>query len=169
MDKLDSKFRLFLQGYAQQRELSKRTYLLPESCNFSGVPSLQMNDAIARRLSARASVAFLLVDVTLGIMTDLCLEFSALGAGLQQNTKRRFNDCFKAAKQFKAALLRAGNDVSVVSDDIADDYFRDSDYLREVVELLYDRTLGNEDTALRVKSLLYNFPTMHTGLIDDSN
>lgn len=104
-------------------------------------------------------MAYLLSDVIYQIMFDLCEQLQSGGTDLRHESKYRFNDLFKAAQNFRDKALRISRDVTVLKKDQAfDDFFEDSEWLRETIELLFNRVLATEDAKVRIKALLFNLP-----------
>lgn len=92
-------------------------------------------------------------------MFDLCEQMQSGGADLRHESKYRFNELFKAAQNFRDRASRVSRDVAVMKSDRAfDDFFEDSEWLRETIELLFNRALATEDAKVRIQALLFNLP-----------
>ena len=106
------------------------------------------------------ALAYLLSDVVYQIMFDLTKDFLLSSGDLRHKSKHRFNEFFKAAQLFKdkASVLSKDIDDLQNRDSIFEDYFEDSSWLRETIELLFNRAIVSEDNRNRIKALLFNLP-----------
>lgn len=112
---------------------------------------------MTEREGRRLALLFLLSDVGYSLMFDLESSLKAHNMGLKQESKYRFNQMLADMSKAKKSCLRA---TSGVGEQAMDNYIEDSDYLREVLELVYDKTLANEENQARIKEML-------TGLVND--
>lgn len=99
----------------------------------------------------RTALVFLLADTLYSILFDLTASFGAQGKEMKRETKMRFNQMLSDLNKAKKSCLRATEDVSIA---VMDDYIDDSDFLREVVETVYEKTLRNEGNQRKIKEFL---------------
>ena len=99
----------------------------------------------------RTAVVFLLADALYSILFDLTASLGAQGKEMRHETKMRFNQMLSDLNKAKKSCLRATEDVSIA---VMDDYIDDSDFLREIVETVYEKTLCNEDNQRKIKEFL---------------
>lgn len=106
------------------------------------------------------ALAYLLTDVVYQIMFDLCEEFLKSGADLRHDSKRRFNEFFKSAQLLRDKASRLSRDISDLdnSEQAFEDYFEDSSWLRETIEMLFKKASVSEDNRIRIRSLIFNLP-----------
>lgn len=113
---------------------------LPETCN------------------SRTAIVYLLTDVLYQILFELCEQMQERGLDFKHDAKRRFNELFRAAKAFRAAANRANLEVFKLSEQTVESYFEDTQWFREVIELIYDRSMGTRDAHDRIRALIFNLP-----------
>ena len=137
-----------------EKERSQRDKRLPEN-----LPTLHSEQPITKKQQEETALAYLLSDVIYQIMFDLCEQLQSGGADLRHESKYRFNELFKAAQNFRDRASRVSRDVAVMKSDRAfDDFFEDSEWLRETIELLFNRALATADAKVRIHALLFNLP-----------
>ena len=137
-----------------EKERAKSEKRLPEN-----LPTLHSEPPITEKQKEMTALAYLLADVIYQIMFDLCEQLQSGGTDLRHESKYRFNELFKAAQNFRDRASRVSRDVAVMKSDRAfDDFFEDSEWLRETIELLFNRVLATEDAKVRIKALLFNLP-----------
>lgn len=142
---------------SKQKELSmaKKEYRLPNDlpCTCRGG-----SEVITDKDASDTTLAYLLTDVVYQLMFSLCERFQSHGIDLRHVTKRRFNEMFKAAKDFRDKSMRLSQDIELLqdSDSCYDAYFCDSEWLYEVIMLLYQKAKFNDENKLRIRSFLFN-------------
>lgn len=146
-------FALYMAQQAE-RERSQRERRLPDN-----LPVRHSEPPITEKQKETTALAYLLADVIYQIMFDLCEQMQSGGSDLRHESKYRFNELFKAAQNFRDRASRVSQDVAVMKSDRAfDDFFEDSEWLRETIELLFNRALATEDAKVRIQALLFNLP-----------
>lgn len=150
--------KLLKNGITDAYELSeaKRQHRLPENLSASGDKF-----TLTKRHAYLTALAYLLADVSYTVMFDLCAELLKHGKDLRHETKRRLNEFYRTAKQFGDAARRVSQDVAGIGENAMLDYVDDSDVLRELIELLYDRLHATDDAPVRIRALLFNLPSNH--------
>lgn len=116
---------------------------------------------ITKKQQKDTALAYLLTDVVYQIMFDLCEEFLKSGADLRHDSKRRFNEFFKAAQLLRdKAASRLSRDISDLdnSEQAFEDYFEDSSWLRETIDILFKKASVSEENRVRIRSLIFNLP-----------
>lgn len=99
----------------------------------------------------RTAIVFLLADTLYSLLFDLTASLGAQGKEMKRETKMRFNQMVNDLNTAKKSCLRATSDVSI---GVMDDYIDSSDFLREVVEVVYEKTLRNEENERKIKEFL---------------
>ena len=115
---------------------------------------------ITKQQQKDTALAYLLTDVVYQIMFDLCEEFLKSGADLRHDSKRRFNEFFKAAQLLRDKASRLSQDISDLdnSEKAFEDYFEDSSWLRETIGILFKKASVSEENRVRIRSLIFNLP-----------
>lgn len=147
---------LFLSTQRDNEEKSKARKIgrLPDNLT----PYLR-DSQVPETANAQTAIAYLLTDVLYQILFELCEQMQKHGLDLKFEAKRRFNDLFRTAKAFRAAASKANEAVFTLREQDIDNYFNDVIWLREIIELLYDRSMGTTDAHDRIKALLFNLPS----------
>ncbi len=146
----------FGQFMADQEAIqrAKKERKLPE-----GIQDKGLDRILSEQQIKETSLAYLLTDVIYQIMFQLCEQMQRGGMDLRHETKRRFNDLFKAAESFRDKAMRIAKDIELLDNDkVFDDYFQDADWMAEVIRILYQRACVSDDAKLRIRSLLFNLP-----------
>lgn len=146
---------LFLtaQKDADEKQKARKEGRLPEN-----LTPFHRGAELPGKCGEQTAIIYLLTDVLYQALFDLCGQMQEYGVDLRHETKRRFNDLFKAARLFQSASNRANFEVFKLSEQAIDSYFEDVQWLREIIELLYNRSRGSEDAHTRIRALLFNLP-----------
>lgn len=146
-------FALFMADQ-KAKEKAKRDRTLPEGLHDKGNPRV-----LSEQQTKDTALAYLLSDVIYQIMYNLCEQMQGAGMDLRHESKRRFNELFKSADSFKNKAMMVSRDVSLLGNDKAfDDYFHDSEWLRDVIQILYNRAHVSEDSMVKIRAMLFNMP-----------
>lgn len=86
---------------------------------------------------------------------------------VKHDTKYRFNRLMDTLKKAEIACSRLSRDVGALGDNQVDQFFIDSDQLRELILLISDRIMGNENNYDTIKGCLNLLPSNE--LFDNQN
>lgn len=138
---------------AKEKADAKRERRLPD-----GLPTTNYGAELSAESSRRTALAFLLADVMYTLLYDVSVEMNSVGREIKHDSKRRFNDLFAAIEKAKTSALRSSKDLMGFSSEIQNSYVTDAEWLREVVELLYDRSQATDDAHDRIRAIIFNLP-----------
>lgn len=102
----------------------------------------------------KINLMFLLEDIVYSMLFEVEESLKKQHMVLKHEMKQNFTKAINDVKKAKKSCLRATVGVSAHR---MDDYIDYSDYLKETIELLFDRTLFNGDNQIKIKSLVQNF------------
>lgn len=138
-----------------EKERSQRERRLPDN-----LPVRHREQPITSKQQEMTALAYLLSDVIYQIMFDLCEQMQSGGTDLRHETKYRFNDMFKAAKLFRDKAKRISNDITLLKncDSVFDDFFEDSEWICDVIKILYNRVQVSDEARVKIRAMLFNMP-----------
>lgn len=125
------------------------------------------NIQFSKREEALTKLIFQLGDILYVLMQENLKSMKSRGLDLKHDTKYRFNRLMETLEQSKVACTRFTKDLGALDDKQMDQFFIDSDQLRELILLISDRIMGNENNYDTIKGMLEPLPSM--GLFDNQN
>lgn len=125
------------------------------------------NIQFSKREEALTKLIFQLGDVLYVLMQENLKSMKIKGLDLKHDTKYRFNRLMETLEQSKVACTRFTRDIGALDDKQMDQFFMDSDQLRELILLISDRIMGNENNYDTIKGMLKLLPSME--LFDNQN
>lgn len=125
------------------------------------------NIQFSKREEALTKLIFQLGDVLYVLMQENLKSMKSKGLDLKHDTKYRFNRLMETLEQSKVACTRFTRDIGALDDKQMDQFFIDSDQLRELILLISDRIMGNENNYDVIKGCLNLLPS--NGLFDNQN
>lgn len=125
------------------------------------------NIQFSKREEALTKLIFQLGDVLYVLMQENLKSMKSKGLDLKHDTKYRFNRLMETLEQSKVACTRFTRDIGALDDKQMDQFFIDSDQLRELILLISDRIMGNENNYDTIKGMLKLLPSME--LFDNQN
>lgn len=125
------------------------------------------NIQFSKREEALTKLIFQLGDVLYVLMQENLKSMRSKGLDLKHDTKYRFNRLMETLEQSKVACTRFTRDIGALDDKQMDQFFIDSDQLRELILLISDRIMGNENNYDTIKGMLKLLPSME--LFDNQN
>lgn len=126
-----------------------------------------LNIRFSKREEATTKLIFQLSDVLYVLMQENLKSMRSKGLDLKHDTKYRFNRLMETLEQSKVACTRFTRDIGALDDKQMDQFFIDSDQLRELILLISDRIMGNENNYDTIKGMLKLLPSME--LFDNQN
>lgn len=139
--------------YGTEKASARQEHRLPE-----GLPTTKPGVELSNETTRNATLAFLLTDIVYTLLFDTTVEMQSKGRDIKHDSRRRFNQFFADIERAKTSTLRASRDVQHLNEAMQEYYINDSDWLREVLELIYDRSKATPDAKDRIKAVLFNFP-----------
>lgn len=121
----------------------------------------------SKREEALTKLIFQLADVLYLLMQENIKSMRSKGLDLKHDTKYRFNRLMDTLKKAEIACSRLSRDVGALDDNQVDQFFIDSDQLRELILLISDRIMGNKNNYDTIKGCLNLLPS--NGLFDNQN
>lgn len=125
------------------------------------------NIQFSKREEALTKLIFQLGDVLYVLMQENLKSMKSKGLDLKHDTKYRFNRLMETLEQSKVACTRFTRDIGALDDKQMDQFFIDSDQLRELILIISDRIMGNENNYDTIKGMLKLLPSME--LFDNQN
>lgn len=113
----------------------------------------------SKREEALTKLIFQLGDVLYVLMEENLRSMRSKGIDLKHDTKYRFNRLMETLEKSKVACTRFTNDIGVLDDKQVDQFFIDSDQLRELILLIFDRLMSNENNYDTIKGCLKLLPS----------
>lgn len=139
------------------KEKAKKDRVLPE-----GVTDKGNSRILSKEQEMNTALAYLLSDVIYQIMYILCDQMQSAGMDLRHETKYRFNELFKAASAFKNKALMVSKDVELLGNDkVFDDYFEDSEWLGNIITMLYNVSRTEPGAQMKIKSFIEQLSAKH--------
>lgn len=118
------------------------------------------NIQFSKREEALTKLIFQLGDVLYVLMQENLKSMRSKGLDLKHDTKYRFNRLMETLEQSKVACTRFTRDIGALDDKQMDQFFIDSDQLRELILSISDRIMGNENNYDTIKGMLKLLPSM---------
>lgn len=143
--------------YGKEKSDARRECRLPV-----GLPTTRVGVELSYEATRNTTIAFLLTDIVYTLLFDATVEMQGKGRDIKHDSRRRFNQFFADMERAKTTTLRASRDVQHLNEAMQEYYINDSDWLREVLELIYDRSKATPDAKDRIKAVLFNFPKFKT-------
>ena len=125
------------------------------------------NIQFSKREETLTKLIFQLADVLYVLMQENIKSMRSKGLDLKNDTKYRFNRIIDTLKKAEIACSRLSRDVGSLDDNQVDQFFIDSDQLRELILLISDRIIGNENNYDAIKGCLNLLPS--NGLFVNQN
>lgn len=108
------------------------------------------------------NLIWILGDVQYMLMKRNIEELRKKNLGLRHDTKYRFNQMVEAQDRAKKATARFTQDVLELSDGQLDQYYEDSNMMRNIILLAYDRLVGRPDNVQKAWEFLKDLSSYDT-------
>lgn len=102
------------------------------------------------------NLIWVLGDIQYILMNRNIAELRKKNLGLRRDTKYRFNQMVEAQDKAKKAIERFTRDVMELDTNQLYQYYEDSNMMRNMIILLYDRLVGNPENVQKVWEFLDN-------------
>ena len=123
--------------------------------NLPDKPNIKAYHPLAKEKYAdMTALAYMTADACYQMMYDATNMLMASRQDFRQSTKRNFNRFFEAMENARKCALRVGDDVSTMSEKNIDWFFEDSDYLKNTLIAIYEKTKHNGDNAQKITDFL---------------
>jgi hypothetical protein len=106
------------------------------------------------KLFAKCNLAIVLADVADSLMMEFDAESRIVGKCLRHEQKMRFNMMNQSGKDFKIRTRDVAKTGYRISD--ADNFCKDSDWLRDILMLIVDRVGDNDEKMLKLRAAIFN-------------
>lgn len=114
------------------------------------------------------NLIFRLGDVLYVLMQDTLKEMNKKGIDLKHLTKYRFRVMYKSLAMARDACNRFSSDVGQLNPDQVDQFFTDSDQLRELILMITHKVTGNDNNYKALVKFLESLPESKTNKLKNT-